>query len=316
LTASAPATSWQLKEKPHLGLGLRRIASPPAYGLCNSNTTLGISASLPRFCGGTRSTGKERDGETGLDYFGARYFSGAQGRFTSPDEPFADQDVANPQSWNLYSYVRNNPLRAIDPTGRCSEAAGGGYTDEGIGLFPGKCSEGQIGGTTPQQVTVGVGQEEANLIMLQMVGENLSSSHQWAEVVSNGGQGAMMAMSLRSLPSAARGSVNLFELWRATRLVPGSLEALAAAGGPTIEVVTSQTQALSATRGLSTAIGEGAAGVARSFQPAGTLYKANIPQTLVRALQSRGWAEVRSLPQGKELYFSPEAMQYVLKFFK
>jgi RHS repeat-associated protein len=54
----------------------------------------------------------------GLDYFGARYYSGAQGRFTSPDKPFADQFVAEPQSWNLYSYVRNNPLRYIDDDGR------------------------------------------------------------------------------------------------------------------------------------------------------------------------------------------------------
>ncbi len=62
-------------------------------------------------------TGKERDTETGLDYFGARYFSGAQGRFTSPDQPFNDQDPMNPQSWNLYSYVMNNPLRYTDPDG-------------------------------------------------------------------------------------------------------------------------------------------------------------------------------------------------------
>jgi RHS repeat-associated protein len=47
-------------------------------------------------------TGKERDAETGLDSFGARYYSGAQGRFTSPDEPFIDQDESDPQSWNLY----------------------------------------------------------------------------------------------------------------------------------------------------------------------------------------------------------------------
>jgi RHS repeat-associated protein len=58
-------------------------------------------------------TGKERDTETGLDYFGARYFSGAQGRFTSPDEPFADQYESDPQSWNLYTYGRNNPLAPI-----------------------------------------------------------------------------------------------------------------------------------------------------------------------------------------------------------
>ena len=62
-------------------------------------------------------TGKERDSESGLDYFGARYFSGAMGRFTSPDQPFSDQDPSDPQSWNLYAYGRNNPLTFIDPTG-------------------------------------------------------------------------------------------------------------------------------------------------------------------------------------------------------
>lgn len=63
-------------------------------------------------------TGQERDSETGLDYFGARYFSGTQGRFTSPDEPFADQEASDPQSWNLYGYVRNNPLGFADLDGR------------------------------------------------------------------------------------------------------------------------------------------------------------------------------------------------------
>lgn len=56
----------------------------------------------------------------GLDFFGARYFSGAMGRFTSPDKPFADQNPADPQSWNLYSYARNNPLRFVDPTGEAA----------------------------------------------------------------------------------------------------------------------------------------------------------------------------------------------------
>ena len=62
-------------------------------------------------------TGKERDQECGLDYFGARYFSGAMGRFTSADQPLLDQDPSDPQSWNLYAYGRNNPLSFIDPTG-------------------------------------------------------------------------------------------------------------------------------------------------------------------------------------------------------
>jgi RHS repeat-associated protein len=62
-------------------------------------------------------TGKERDGETGLDYFGARYMSSAQGRFTSPDEPFGGWDQHDPQSFNLYNYAENNPLRYTDPDG-------------------------------------------------------------------------------------------------------------------------------------------------------------------------------------------------------
>jgi RHS repeat-associated protein len=64
-------------------------------------------------------TGKERDSETGLDYFGARYMSSGQGRFTSPDPVTVDGDrTSDPQRLNLYSYARNNPLKYVDPDGR------------------------------------------------------------------------------------------------------------------------------------------------------------------------------------------------------
>jgi RHS repeat-associated protein len=62
-------------------------------------------------------TGKVRDSETGNDYFGARYYSDATGRWISPDRPFADQHPANPQSWNLYAYTLNNPLNNVDTNG-------------------------------------------------------------------------------------------------------------------------------------------------------------------------------------------------------
>ncbi|HEX7771533.1 MAG TPA: RHS repeat-associated core domain-containing protein [Pyrinomonadaceae bacterium] len=62
-------------------------------------------------------TSKERDVETGLDYFAARYFGSTQGRFTSPDALLQSGRVATPQSWNRYAYVLNNPLRLIDPDG-------------------------------------------------------------------------------------------------------------------------------------------------------------------------------------------------------
>ncbi len=64
-----------------------------------------------------RFTGKERDGETGLDYFGARYLSGAMGRFTGADPLLNSGRPWMPQSWNRYAYTLNNPLRFTDPTG-------------------------------------------------------------------------------------------------------------------------------------------------------------------------------------------------------
>jgi RHS repeat-associated protein len=63
-------------------------------------------------------TGKERDSESGLDLMGLRYYGSALGRFTSPDPEFASPDrIADPQQWNMYAYVRNNPLAITDPTG-------------------------------------------------------------------------------------------------------------------------------------------------------------------------------------------------------
>jgi RHS repeat-associated protein len=64
-------------------------------------------------------TGKERDIETGLDYFGARYYSNVSGRFVTPDKLLMGVDrMYEPQRLNLYSYASNNPVRFVDPTGR------------------------------------------------------------------------------------------------------------------------------------------------------------------------------------------------------
>jgi RHS repeat-associated protein len=60
-------------------------------------------------------TGQEKDQETGLYYYGARYYDPAVGRFISPDSIVSDP--INPQSLNRYTYVLNNPLRYTDPTG-------------------------------------------------------------------------------------------------------------------------------------------------------------------------------------------------------
>jgi RHS repeat-associated protein len=77
-------------------------------------------------------TQKERDIESGLDYFLARYYSSTQGRFTSPDPIFiSDQQASSPQLWNLYNYAGNNPLAYTDPTGM-ELVQLGQHTDEEI----------------------------------------------------------------------------------------------------------------------------------------------------------------------------------------
>jgi RHS repeat-associated protein len=90
-----------------------------------SSTSLGISN--PLYDGRVRSryTGKERDSESGLDYFEARYYGSSMGRFMSPDysdmtfgpDPVPNADITNPQSLNLYAYGQNNPVKNIDPDG-------------------------------------------------------------------------------------------------------------------------------------------------------------------------------------------------------
>jgi RHS repeat-associated protein len=71
-------------------------------------------------------TGKERDTESGLDNFGKRYFGSSLGRFMTPDLlHIMKQKLIDPQQWNMYAYVRNNPLRFTDPTGMytCADQA-------------------------------------------------------------------------------------------------------------------------------------------------------------------------------------------------
>lgn len=83
-------------------------------------TTLGGRSPLLGYGGDSvrqKFTSKERDFETALDYFESRYHASNQGRFTSPDVPLRDQHAELPQSWNLYLYVRNNPLRYFDDDG-------------------------------------------------------------------------------------------------------------------------------------------------------------------------------------------------------
>jgi RHS repeat-associated protein len=99
-------------------------------------------------------TGKERDGETNLDYFGARFFVSSLGRFANPD--YDDEDdgpvsipfynPSNPQSLNLYNYARNNPTSNSDPDGHdCVVQTRTSDKTETVSITPGNCDKVKVG---------------------------------------------------------------------------------------------------------------------------------------------------------------------------
>jgi RHS repeat-associated protein len=116
------AANAQLAENSHQGSATSTHTLHQGFYFAISSTSLGISGSLYDGRTGCRYTGKERDAESGLDNFGARYFGSNMGRFMSPDWSDAPDTVPyaefeNPQTLNLYSYARNSPLVYNDPDG-------------------------------------------------------------------------------------------------------------------------------------------------------------------------------------------------------
>jgi RHS repeat-associated protein len=98
-------------------LGSTRVMTKPDKTVYDSIDYLPFGEQL---AGGTgtshKFTGKERDAESGLDDFGARYVASTFGRFMSADED--PPDLFRPQSLNRYAYVLDNPLAYVDPNGK------------------------------------------------------------------------------------------------------------------------------------------------------------------------------------------------------
>jgi RHS repeat-associated protein len=93
-----------------------------AFGTEIGSTTSGRSTGIGYgISDGVREqfTGQQRDAESGLDYFNARYYSSVQGRFTGADPLSGNSN--RPQSWNRFAYVLNNPLKLVDPSGMTAQ---------------------------------------------------------------------------------------------------------------------------------------------------------------------------------------------------
>jgi RHS repeat-associated protein len=84
----------------------------------------------------SRFTGQVLDEDTGLYYCNSRYYDSELGRFTQPDSIVPDPSSS--QSFNRFSYVRNNPLNMVDPSGHSEEYAysfnqgSGGYVEQQV----------------------------------------------------------------------------------------------------------------------------------------------------------------------------------------
>jgi len=181
-------------------------------------------------------TGKERDTESGLDYFGDRHYGSSIGRFMQPDEPFNDQETRDPQSWNLYSYVRNNPLNRIDPDGRdCVYLNNSG---KGVESIDQSGSSGECGNTGGYWVNGAVTNAQIDENSVTLTGTtNGVDNNTHSSYLTNGDTPLnSLAQGVFSQPviGYARGTVQNYIapplLGFLTVAVPGALEA----GGPEI----------------------------------------------------------------------------------
>ena len=122
------AANVLLREKPHQGVPSWNLALHQGIDERNSTAAIGLRVGQHLNRAWPRYTGKERDAESGLDYFGARYYASNMGRWMSPDwsakeDPVPYAKLDNPQTLNLYSYVQNNPIRQADLDGHQEERA-------------------------------------------------------------------------------------------------------------------------------------------------------------------------------------------------
>ena len=128
LTAFYKGTGTIYFHLDHLGsVRLYTSVSGTAYGTALDYDPFGLQFAGSTTVDALQFTGKEPDSESGLDNFGARYNSSNMGRFMSPDPTMlSKQRLRDPQQWNMYAYVRNNPLAHIDPDGKACSALNNG----------------------------------------------------------------------------------------------------------------------------------------------------------------------------------------------
>ena len=152
-------------------LGTERARTDANGARCETITSLpfGDGQTVSGTCTPTPTffTGKERDAESGLDYFQARHYASALGRFMSVDPVIiTPQRKLDPQQLNRYAYVQNNPMRLIDPTGEILQLSGDLVADKAA-----LCEI--VGSTNCDRISI---DEKTNTVSFETSGLDLSAN--------------------------------------------------------------------------------------------------------------------------------------------
>jgi RHS repeat-associated protein len=141
----------------------------------------------------SKFTGKEYDEETGLYYYGARYYDPATGRFVSADSVIPSW--TDGQAYNRYSYVKNNPIAYVDPSGHAFEFVGKALRTiaDATAIVRGVAQAARWLGNTAaagfHRFGAWVGKTDARLRRIPVVGGLLHTSFVWSAYVMTGGLG-------------------------------------------------------------------------------------------------------------------------------
>jgi RHS repeat-associated protein len=238
-------------------LGTERVRTDMYGNKCETITSqpFGDAQTTSGSCGDPSPlhfTGKQRDPETGLDDFDARYYSSSFGRFMSNDwssvpAPVPYAEFTDPQSLNLYVYVRNNPIGRTDPDGHCCDL--GDAFDYGAGILRGVASSlsfGAMGAPTADDSLASRAGQATGTTLTGIAGE----------ITADAGKGAMAVGALAEVPSAGT-STAVVAAGAGAAAIGTTAEAGAAANLARLATTTMQSSAIGPKEGESSGPGAG-----------------------------------------------------------
>lgn len=223
-------------------------------------------------------------------------------------DPVASARSMVPQTWNKYTYARNNPLRFVDPDGRepitftvvAVAAAAGAVEGAAFQVAINAISDEPLGKGVLREAGIGAGLGATGAGLIQVARKGLQAI-----------RAARLAKAIRtgSLIQGPAGTVSR-----------AALESAARSGGAAVRVVTRLESAPAAGRALSAATGQGAEALANAARGGGKLFEANIPKVLVDELKLAGLAVETTTQIGEkiatEIRFLPKAVEFIEKFFR